>query len=204
MISPPMAFAREIDSLVFPTAVGPVRTIRGFFHNLSCLYNSLKFLFNFCLCHRNDSGTAMRTIIWIVQSKKLVDQLICLQSRHLMISFDSRFACHCGKSCCEKVKSILCTFSSQIVKHFQKEFFFMESVQICRNCTDTVFPSTKGFNLKTVFPEIFFVWLFNFACSSMFKVTTSGGFRYCDSMDCSLNVLQSAHNLPFRELHAGR
>ena len=94
----------------------------------------------------------MRTIIWIVQSKKLVDQLICLQSRHLMISFDSRFACHCGKSCCEKVKSILCTFSSQIVKHFQKEFFFMESVQICRNCTDTVFPSTKGFNLKTVFP----------------------------------------------------
>jgi hypothetical protein len=31
MISPFTAFARAMESFVFPTAVGPVRTIRGFF-----------------------------------------------------------------------------------------------------------------------------------------------------------------------------
>ena len=31
IISPLSAFAREIESFVFPTAVGPVKTTKGFF-----------------------------------------------------------------------------------------------------------------------------------------------------------------------------
>ena len=95
----------------------------------------------------------MRTVIGVLQCEQFIDQGICFPVGHLVISLYRSLTCHGGQSGSKDSKWILILLRSKIVKHFQKEFFFMESVQICRNCTDTVFPSTKGFNLKTVFPE---------------------------------------------------
>ena len=41
IISPFNSFARPIDTFVFPTAVGPVKIINGFF--IILLYNSFEF-----------------------------------------------------------------------------------------------------------------------------------------------------------------
>ena len=59
----------------------------------------------------------------------------------------------------QRFQVILILLRSKIVKHFQKKFFLRKTVQIGRDCIDTVFLTAKWFNLKSKILEIFTVSL---------------------------------------------
>ena len=72
MISPFTAFASEIERLVFPTAVGPVSTISGFFiHSYTIRLN---FFSISVFAHGNDRWSSMRTVVWIFQCNKFITE----------------------------------------------------------------------------------------------------------------------------------
>ena len=78
---------------------------------------------------------------------------------HLVISLYRSLTCHGGQSGSKDSKWILILLRSKIVKHFQKKFFLRKTVQIGRDCIDTVFLTAKWFNLKSKILEIFTVSL---------------------------------------------
>lgn len=84
----------------FPAAVGPVRTISGFFiiAPLYKLYNTFKFLFQFCFSHGNNRRSSMRTVIGVLQCEQFIDQGICFPVGHLVISLYRSLTCHGGQS----------------------------------------------------------------------------------------------------------
>ena len=50
---------------------------QGLFH-MALLNNSFKFLFQFCSCHGNNGRASVRTVIRVIQGKKLVNKLFRL------------------------------------------------------------------------------------------------------------------------------
>ena len=101
----------------------------------------------------------MRTVIGVLQCEQFIDQGICFPVGHLVISLYRSLTCHGGQSGSKDSKWILILLRSKIVKHFQKKFFLRKTVQIGRDCIDTVFLTAKWFNLKSKILEIFTVSL---------------------------------------------
>ena len=91
----------------------------------------------------------MRTVIGVLQCEQFIDQRICFPVGHLVIPLYRSFTCHGGQSGSKDSKWILILLSSKIVKHFQKKFFLRKTVQIGRDCIDTVFLTAKWLNLKS-------------------------------------------------------
>ena len=101
----------------------------------------------------------MRTVIGVLQCEQFIDQGICFPVGHLVISLYRSLTCHGGQSGSKDSKWILILLRSKIVKHFQKKFFFRKTVQIGRDCIDTVFLTAKRLNLKSKILEILTVSL---------------------------------------------
>ena len=68
-----MAFARWMESAVFPTAVGPVSMTSGFFILPSSSDDPLEFFLQLIFAHRNDGRPAVRAVIGIFQCQKFID-----------------------------------------------------------------------------------------------------------------------------------
>ena len=101
----------------------------------------------------------MRTVIGVLQCEQFIDQCILLPVGHPVISLYRSLTCHGGQSGSKDSQWILILLRSKIVKHFQKKFFLLKTIQIGRDCIDTVFLTAERFNLKSKILEILTVSL---------------------------------------------
>ena len=101
----------------------------------------------------------MRTVIGVLQCEQFIDQGICFPVGHLVISLYRSLTCHGGQSGSKDSNGSLSFSEARLSSIFQKKFFLRKTVQIGRDCIDTVFLTAKWFNLKSKILEIFTVSL---------------------------------------------
>ncbi len=147
-ISPVKPMRQPNGSFVFLRPSGPLNMINGLLHkhHYTILLN---FFFQFPFGHGYNRRSSMRTVIWILQRQKFLDQRLNLRCRQSLISLYSSLA---GQGCNLLIDQLRCHGRIQtiryIIQHFQQQFFFCNGKQIVRYCPYRIFISAEGLSIS--------------------------------------------------------
>ena len=147
MISPFTAFAREMERLVFPTAVGPVSTINGFF---------ITYSYTIRLNFFSISVFVMEMMVGLPCGQWYGFSSVISSSKSFSASsierrlFPLTAALHAIVASLDaKISSAsLLLVAVQMIQHLKEKFFFGETVKIGWHGTDAVFTAAEMFDLK--------------------------------------------------------